>query len=105
MCESDVRVGGEYRNVFVTDRDIECSFRGTYLEVDPPNKTVATWQFDGWPDAPAIETMELAEQGGITTYAWRLAFRDVTGRSRMTKYDGPEAHMEILDAYLQSLVR
>jgi uncharacterized protein YndB with AHSA1/START domain len=104
-CELDLRVGGDYHYVFVTDAGYECSFRGTFLEVDAPNKTVETWRFDGWPDALAVKTMQLVETDGITTYTWRLAFRDAAGRARMTKYDGPEANLEILDAYLKSLVR
>ncbi len=37
----------------------ECSFRGTYLEVEPPTRTVATWLFEGWPDADAVESVDL----------------------------------------------
>ncbi len=102
-CDCDLRVGGDYHYVFVTDTGRECSFRGTFLEVDAPNKTVETWRFDGWPDAEAVETMQLVETNGITTYTWRLAFRDAAGRAHMTKYDGPESNMEVLDAYLKSL--
>jgi uncharacterized protein YndB with AHSA1/START domain len=103
ICDLDLRVGGDYHYVFVTDTGDECSFRGRFLEVDAPHKTVETWRFDGWSGVEAIETMELAEAGGITTYTWKLAFRDAAGRAHMTKYDGPEAHMEILDAYLKTL--
>jgi uncharacterized protein YndB with AHSA1/START domain len=34
----------------VTDDGTECSFRGTYLEVEPPTRTVQTWhmtKYDG----------------------------------------------------------
>ena len=40
-CSIDLRVGGNYHIVFVTDDGTECSFRGTYLEVEPPTRTVA----------------------------------------------------------------
>jgi uncharacterized protein YndB with AHSA1/START domain len=49
VCSIDLRVGGDYHIVFVTDDGRECSFRGTYLEVEPPTPTVETWLFDGWP--------------------------------------------------------
>ena len=52
-CSIDLRVGGSYHIVFVTDDGNECSFRGTYSEVEPPTRTVATWLFEGWPDAGA----------------------------------------------------
>ena len=61
VCSIDLRVGGNYHFVFVTDDGTECSFRGTYLEVEPPTRTVETWLFEGWPDAEAVETMDLQE--------------------------------------------
>ena len=36
-CSIDLRVGGNYHFVFVTEDGIEMSFRGTYLEVEPPD--------------------------------------------------------------------
>lgn len=57
-----------------------CSFSGTYLEVQPPSRTVQTWLFNGWPDAEAVKTMDLHETDGVTTLTWTLAFRDKAGR-------------------------
>ena len=45
----------------MTDDGTEMSFRGTYLEVGPPIRTVETWLYDGWPDAEAIESLNLHE--------------------------------------------
>ena len=45
-CSIDLRVGGAYHYVFVTADGTECSFRGTYLEVEPPIRTVETWLFE-----------------------------------------------------------
>ena len=39
-CSIDLRVGGSYHMVFVTDDGTECSFRGTYLEIEPPTRIV-----------------------------------------------------------------
>ena len=64
-CSIDLGVGGKYHIVMVTADGIECSFRGTYREVEPPTRTVETWHFDGWPDADAVETMELHETDGV----------------------------------------
>ena len=36
VCSIDLRVGGNYHMVFVTEDGTECSFRGTYLELEPP---------------------------------------------------------------------
>ena len=92
-CSIDLRVGGNYHIVFVTEDGTECSFRGTYLEVEPPTRTVATWLFEGWPDADAVETVDLHETDGVTTLTMTLAFRDQAGRDHMTKFDGQERQL------------
>jgi uncharacterized protein YndB with AHSA1/START domain len=81
VCEIDLRVGGNYHHVFVSDAGTEASFRGTFLEIEPPTRVVATWLYDGWPDAEAVESIELHETHGVTTLTYRLAFRDQVGRA------------------------
>ena len=103
-CEIDLRVGGDYHIVFVTPDGRECSFRGTYLEIDAPTRTVATWLFEGWPGAAAVETTELRETDGVTTLTMRLAFRDAAGRAHMSRNDGQEDSFNKLEDYLTSLV-
>jgi len=103
-CSIDLRVGGSYHIVFVTEDGGECSFRGTYLEVEPPTRTVATWLFEGWPDADAVETVDLRETDGVTTMTVMLAFRDRAGRARMTGSDGQEDSFNKLEDYLRSLL-
>ena len=104
ICSIDLRVGGDYHIVMVTDDGTECSFRGTYLEVEPPTRTVQTWLFEGWPDAEAVESMDLQETDGVTKLTHRLAFRDNAGRDHMTKYDGLEANFDNVEDYLRSLL-
>jgi uncharacterized protein YndB with AHSA1/START domain len=103
-CSIDLRVGGEYHIVFVTPEGAECSFRGTYLEIDAPTRTVATWQFEGWRDAEAVETAVLTETDGVTKLTMNLAFRDEAGRAHMTKNDGQEDSFNKLEDYLASLL-
>ena len=102
-CSIDLRVGGGYHIVFVTPDGKECSFRGTYLEIEPPTRTVATWLFEGWPDADAVETVELDETDGVTKMTMSLAFRDEAGRAHMTTSDGQEDSFNKLEDYLRSL--
>ena len=103
-CSIDLRVGGNYHFVVVTPDGTECSFRGTYLEVEPPTRTVATWLFEGWPDAHAVETTELHETDGVTTLTMKLAFRDKAGRDHMTRFDGQEDGYNKMEDYLRSLL-
>jgi uncharacterized protein YndB with AHSA1/START domain len=113
-CSIDLRVGGTYHQVFVTEDGTEGSFRGTYLEVEPPIRTVETWLFDGWPDAQAVETWQLHETNGVTTLTMRLAFRDKPGRDHypasgveaveLTSSDGPPASFDAMEDILRSLL-
>ena len=104
VCSIDLRVGGDYHMVFVTPDGKECSFRGTYLEVEPPTRIVQTWLFEGWPDAGAVETNTLTETEGVTTLRVTMAFRDKAGRDHMTKHDGQESSFDKLEDYLMSLL-
>jgi len=103
-CSIDLRVGGNYHIVLVTEDGTECSFRGTYLEVEPPTRTVATWLFEGWPDAHAVDSVDLHETDGVTTMTTKLAFRDQAGRDHMTKFDGQEDGFNKMEDYLRSLL-
>jgi len=104
VCSIDLRVGGSYHVVFVTEDEIECSFRGTYLEVEPPTRTVQTWLFEGWPDADAIESVDLHEAHGVTKLTMKLAFRDKAGRDHMTRSDGQEDSFDKMEDLLRSLL-
>jgi uncharacterized protein YndB with AHSA1/START domain len=104
VCSIDVRVGGDYRYVFVTDDGTECSFRGTYPEVEPPTRVAETWHFDGWPDVEAVETMDLQEADGVTTLRISLAFRDQAGRDHMTRFDGWEGNLGNIEDHLRTLL-
>ncbi len=105
-CEIDLSVGGSYHIVFLADDGTqrECSFRGTYLEIERPTRLVSTWIFEGWPDADAIETAELEETDGVTKLTTRLAFSDAAGRAHMQTHDGQEDSYDKLEDYLRTLV-
>ncbi len=104
VCTIDLRVGGTYHQVFETNDGTECSFRGTYLEVESPHRTVATWMFEGWPGVEAVETLDLLETDGVTKMTLNLAFRDMDGRGHMTMTDGFEDTSDKMAAYLSTLV-
>jgi uncharacterized protein YndB with AHSA1/START domain len=76
ICEIDLRVGGTYHYAWYAPGDKECSFRGTFVEIERPTRLVATWLFEGWPDDEAVETMTLSEVNGVTTLTDVLKFRD-----------------------------
>lgn len=103
-CSIDLRVGGDYHYVMVTDDGTAMSFRGTFMEIEPPTRIVDTWIFEGWPGTEAVETVDLHEAGGVTKMTWRLTFRDQAGRDHMTKFDGIEASFDNVEDYLRTLL-
>ena len=105
-CSIDLRVGGNYHQVFVTDDGTECSFRGTYLEIEPPTRTVETWVFGGRPHLDAVETVELHEAHGVTTMTTTLTFRDKASRDEDIQggFDGVQTSFDQVEDLLSSLL-
>jgi uncharacterized protein YndB with AHSA1/START domain len=103
-CSIDLRVGGNYHSSFVTGDGSVFSFRGTYLEVEPPIRTVQTWLFNFWPDAEAVETMELHESDAVTTLTWTKVFSDKAGRDHVTRFDGQQDSLDEMEDILRSLL-
>lgn len=69
VAEIDLRVGGRWRWVMVTDEGFEVGFHGEYREIIPNRRIVNTEAFEGFPDpdAYAVNTMTLTEHDGRTT--------------------------------------
>ena len=105
VCSIDLRVGGDYHMVFVTPDGSECSFRGTYLEVEPPTRIVADVAVRRLAGrVRPSRRLSCSETDGVTTLTMTLAFRDQAGRDHMTKTDGQEDSWDKLEDYLRSLV-
>jgi uncharacterized protein YndB with AHSA1/START domain len=69
-CEIDLRVGGTWRSVMVTEDGFEVAFHGEYREIVPNERIVSTEVYE-MPDTPdpegTLNTMTLAETDGRTT--------------------------------------
>jgi uncharacterized protein YndB with AHSA1/START domain len=103
-CEIDLRVGGDYHYIFLADDGTEMSFHGTFLELEPPVRSVQTWIYDGWAGVEAVESVDLAEDDGVTTMTYRLAFGDQAGRDHMKATDGLESNFDNVEALLLALL-
>jgi uncharacterized protein YndB with AHSA1/START domain len=69
-AEIDLRVGGTWRYVSVTDDGFEVAFHGEYREIVPNERIVSTEAFEGVPDPDenaTLNTLTLAEADGRTT--------------------------------------
>ena len=69
VADVDLRVGGTWRWVMVTERGFEVAFHGEYQELIPNERIVYTEVYEGMPeaDAEALNTLTLTEQDGRTT--------------------------------------
>ena len=69
VAEIDLRVGGVWRYVMVTDDGFEVGFHGEYREIVPNERIVSTEVYEGMPEAEALNTVTFAEVDGRTTLA------------------------------------
>jgi uncharacterized protein YndB with AHSA1/START domain len=67
VAEIDLRVGGAWRYVMVTDGGFEVAFHGEYREIVPNERIVSTEVYEGVPEGEALNTVTFTELGGRTT--------------------------------------
>jgi uncharacterized protein YndB with AHSA1/START domain len=67
IAEIDLRVGGGWRYVMVTDDGFEVAFHGEYREIVPNERIVSTEVYEGMPDAEAVNSATFTEADGRTT--------------------------------------
>jgi uncharacterized protein YndB with AHSA1/START domain len=105
ICEIDLRVGGTYHYAWYAPAGFECSFRGTFLEIERPTRLVSTWLFEGWPDDDAVETVTLSEVEGVTTMTNILKFKDRAslGDHFQGDNEGMQTSFDQLEDYLVGL--
>jgi uncharacterized protein YndB with AHSA1/START domain len=66
IAEIDLRVGGAWRYVMVTDEGIQVAFHGEYREIVPNERIVSTEVYDGMPEGEALNTVTFTETEGRT---------------------------------------
>ena len=73
IADIDLRVGGKWRWVMITDDGLEVAFHGEYREIVPNERVVYTEVYEGVPvpegeeEQAAVVTMTLTEKNGRTT--------------------------------------
>jgi uncharacterized protein YndB with AHSA1/START domain len=106
VVEIDLRVGGRWRYVMVTDDETEVGFHGEYREIVPDARLVTTEVFEGLPegvreqDAATVNTATFTERDGRTSFALLIqatsaASRDAILASGME--DGLQDALDLLE--------
>lgn len=107
VCEIDARVGGRFRYVWRNADGHDMGMGGTYLEIEPPSRTVHEELFDeDWTGGRTRVTTELIERDGRTTMVTTVLYaskeaRDGARASGMT--EGMEMGYARLDGLLNDL--
>jgi uncharacterized protein YndB with AHSA1/START domain len=79
----DVRVGGTYRFVQHGPDRNEYGFHGEYREIDPPERVVQTFEFEGMPGHVSVETSTFENMGSKTKLTITDRFDSVEDRDGM----------------------
>ena len=68
ICEIDLRVGGDWRYVMVTEDGFEVGFHGEFREIVPDERIVSTEIYEGAPPEAGgtLNTLTLSETDGRT---------------------------------------
>lgn len=99
IAEIDMRVGGKWRYVSVTDDGFEVGFHGEYREIVPNERIVSTEVYEGAPGGDengTVNTVTLTENDGRTTMTTLVQAPSKEIRDAIVE-SGMEAGMQ--DAY------
>lgn len=106
VCEIDLRAGGTYRYLWRGPNGERMGMRGSFLEVEPPHRLVATEQFDeAWYPGDASSTVELTEREGRTTLTLTVLYSSKETRDAVLQgpaTGGVSAGFDKLDEVLAS---
>ena len=97
VAEVDLRVGGRWRWVAVTDRGFECAFNGEYREIVPNERLAYSEHFEGAPGGPALVTLTFAEREGRTTLTIRSQHPDQAQRDAVIQSGMESGLQDALD--------
>jgi uncharacterized protein YndB with AHSA1/START domain len=99
VAEIDLRVGGKWRSVMVTDDGVEVAFHGEYLEIVPGERIVSTETYEGLPEGVSeeegttVNTVTFTEEDGRTTLTLLVQAPSKETRDAMIE-SGMEAGMQ-----------
>jgi uncharacterized protein YndB with AHSA1/START domain len=108
IAEVDLRVGGTWRWVMVTDEGgFEVAFHGEYRELVPDKRIVTTEVYEGMADAEALNIMTFSEKNGRTTLSILVQHKNKEGRDAHINSGmetGMQSAMDLLEEVAVSLL-
>jgi uncharacterized protein YndB with AHSA1/START domain len=99
----DVRPGGAWRFVQRAPGGKEFAFHGTYREIVPPERIIATFEFEGMPGHVIVDTVTLEEHEGKTKLTVSSLFQSVEDRDGMLESGMESGASESMDRLAELL--
>lgn len=99
----DVRPGGTWRFIQHDSAGNEFAFHGVYHLVNPPERVVDTFEFEGMPGHVAMQTLTLEEFEGKTRLVQRSVFQSVEDRDGMVQSGMEKGSSESMDRLAELL--
>jgi uncharacterized protein YndB with AHSA1/START domain len=102
----EARPGGQWRFVQRDDRGNEFAFHGVHHDVVAPERSVATFEFEGMPGHVLLQTITLEALGNKTRMREHMVFESVADRDGMVASGmqrGSDDSMDRLEDILTTL--
>jgi uncharacterized protein YndB with AHSA1/START domain len=81
--ELDLRVGGAWRFVERMEDGSEVGFRGSYREVEPPERLAYSFEWEGMPGHVSVDILTFEDLDGRTRLTARTLFHTIEDRDGM----------------------
>lgn len=99
----DVRPGGIWRFVQHDAKGNEYVFTGVYYEIEPPQRLISTFNFEGMPGHEALVTDTFEEYDGKTKLTSRMLFQSAEDLDGYLRTGGREGMAEAFDRFEEIL--
>ena len=103
--QMDLRAGGSWRFVIENSDGVETAFRGTYREVNPPERIVQTFEWEGMPGHVAVETATFEDLGERTRIVTTSLFHTTQERDGMLSSGMEKGANETYERFDELLAR
>jgi uncharacterized protein YndB with AHSA1/START domain len=103
VCEVDFRVGGGFRFVLRGPEAQEMGMRGTYVELEPPERSVHMESFDDYPGESRV-TAEFIEEGDKTRFVATVQYPSQSVRDIVLQSGMEDGAAESYDKLAEMLV-
>jgi uncharacterized protein YndB with AHSA1/START domain len=101
----EVRPGGMWRYIHKAPDGTEYSFHGVYHSIEPYERIVFTFEFEGMPGHVLLETILFEEHDGKTTLTDLSVFQSVADRDGMLQSGMEAGAAELFDRLEELLVK